>query len=80
MLATRHYAAAIPNDMAELIDDVIANSPLIENRSAFLRHGLRLALAEAVRHQMIRDPQLEQRVTHHLDEYKIAIGEPLGRN
>ena len=80
MLASRHYAAAVPNDLAELIDDVVADSPLIENRSAFLRHGLRLALAEAVRHQMIRDPELEQRVTKHLDEYRVAIGDPISRN
>ena len=75
----RRAAAKVSDEMAELMDAMVTSSPLIESESALIRHGIRLAMADACERHMISDPQLETRLRQYLEASSIQIGEPLGR-
>lgn len=68
MTATKSRAwvsATVPPEVAHMMDQVAAANPSTESRSDILRHGIRLALREAV-DRGIDDKDLEHRILKYL--------------
>ena len=73
-------SSKIPQELDEILEQVVQTSPYIASESAFLRHGLRLAIADALDRDLIVDPALRKRCADWLLVSSQQIGEPVGRN
>ena len=80
MATNARAASKIPQELDEILEQVVQTSPYIASESAFLRHGLRLAIQDALDRDLVTDPALRERCTKWLTVTAQQIGEPVGRN
>jgi hypothetical protein len=66
---------AVDAELRRLVDSIVTSSPHVESTSAFARHGLRLALRDAIEHNIVTDPELVADITAYLDQ--VRIGDPI---
>jgi hypothetical protein len=68
MVTTRQINTKVPVELADILDAVVADSPFIGGRSAMIRHGIELALADAVERGVIDNELLSRRVSRFLQK------------
>jgi hypothetical protein len=67
----------VDGDMKRLVDAAVSSSPGIGSSSALARHGLRLALRDAIDRGLIPDPSVAEEIDEYLYRSEVAIGESL---
>lgn len=65
-MTARQINIKCPVELAEMIDAVVMDSPFIGGRSALIRYGVELALADMVERDIVTDPTLKEQIRIYL--------------
>ena len=65
--SSRVRGVKLDGDLDTLINEIVSHSPSVESRSEFMRHGVRLALADVVSRGIVTDPHLCTQINDYLN-------------